>query len=46
VGGGPVFDQGAKLPTDPQGHRADLDAPIQAFAEESADYSDKGRGKK
>jgi hypothetical protein len=46
VCGGPVFDNTVKLPKDPQGHRADLDARIQAFAEKSADYYDKLRGKK
>jgi hypothetical protein len=35
-----------KLPNHPRGHRADLDARIQAFAGGSADYYDKVRGKK
>ena len=43
--GGPIFEQG-KLPKDPQEHRADLDRRIQAFAEKSAHYYDKLRGKK
>jgi hypothetical protein len=46
VVGGPIFEQGRQLPKDPQAHRADLDARIQAFAEKSADYYDKLRGKK
>jgi hypothetical protein len=46
VCGGPLFDKGVKLPADPQQHRADLDARIQAFADKSADYFDKVRGKK
>ena len=45
VVGGPIFEQG-KLPKDPQEHRADLDRRIQAFAEKSAHYYDKLRGKK
>jgi len=45
VVGGPIFEQG-KLQQDPHEHRADLDRRIQAFAEKSADYYDKLRGKK
>jgi hypothetical protein len=43
---GPIFEQERSLPQDPKRHRADLDARIGAFAEKSADYYGKLRGKK
>jgi len=46
VVGGPIFEQGRALPQDPKQHRADLDARIGAFAQKSADYYNKLRGKK
>jgi hypothetical protein len=46
VVGGPVFDKGRQLPHNPQEHRADLDARIKRYAEKSADFYDKLRGKK
>jgi hypothetical protein len=46
VVGGPIFDPGKKLPKSPQEHRADLDGRIKAFAEDSADYYGRLRGKK
>jgi hypothetical protein len=45
VVGGPIFKEG-KLPGSEKEHRADLDARIKAFAEKSADYFDRLRGKK
>jgi hypothetical protein len=46
VVGGPFFEQGKQLPKNPQEHRAALDARIKGYAEKSADYYDKLRGKK
>ncbi|HEV3257855.1 MAG TPA: hypothetical protein VG013_13300, partial [Gemmataceae bacterium] len=46
VVGGPIFDPGVKLPKSPQEHRADLDGRIQVFAERSAAYYDRLRGKR
>jgi hypothetical protein len=47
VVGGPIFDEkGRPLPQDPQAHRADLDARIKQYAEKSADFYEKLRGKK
>jgi hypothetical protein len=46
VVGGPIFEPGRQLPKSAKEQRADLDARIQAYAEKSAAYYDKLRGKK